>query len=669
MSENQDELERDLELLRAQVARLTARVYELELLAGRNDPTQFAAPNASLRHPTAPSGVTLPGVTGTPTSAIPPSAATPPLTGAPAPTGKPAASGIFAAATSAGGKAAATSTASGVVLPTFAHVQRPSRGDLEQKIGQYWLNRIGIVALLTGVSYFLKYAFENNWIGPSGRVAIGLLAGSGLLLWSERFRAKGHAPFSYSLKAVGLGTLYLSLWAAFQMYHLVPVEVAFGAMVLVTAATIVLAWTQDAFILAAFALAGGFSTPLLLSTGENHEAELFTYVAILDGAALLLIILKPWLQLAWGSFLGTVLLSGLWAERYYGPHDRTETTVFFLLFAAIFALGPLFSEDNAFDQSRQLASACTLAVINATVFFVELFAMYDSERTVLTWFAILLAAVYLGLAEGFRRVRPERDTLTIRLIHITIAITFLTIAIPLKLEGPWITIGWIVESAALLFIAARTRMRSLAILGLIALFLGIFRLVILSGEQTPQLIFNARFFTYLLAIAVLGALVKYGEPLAETENQRLFFVASKLALSVLVLMAMTLEASDVYDRQVAEWHGPIRGGDGRILGPNFARNSAQWRVMRDFTYSAIWLIYGAALMAAGLWKRSAFLRWQALVLIAFTVGKVFLYDVSALDKGYRIVSFVALGAVLLGVSFIYQRDWLKLARHEDAVES
>jgi len=66
-------------------------------------------------------------------------------------------------------------------------------------------------------------------------------------------------------------------------------------------------------------------------------------------------------------------------------------------------------------------------------------------------------------------------------------------------------------------------------------------------------------------------------------------------------------------------------------------------------------------MAIGFSRRSAFIRWQSLVLIAVTIVKVFLYDVSALDKGYRILSFVALGAVLLGISFIYQRDWLKLS--------
>lgn len=66
-------------------------------------------------------------------------------------------------------------------------------------------------------------------------------------------------------------------------------------------------------------------------------------------------------------------------------------------------------------------------------------------------------------------------------------------------------------------------------------------------------------------------------------------------------------------------------------------------------------------MAVGFWRRSSFLRWQSLVLIAVTIVKVFIYDVSALDKGYRIVSFVALGVVLLAISFVYQRDWLKLS--------
>lgn len=636
MDKSSEQLLRELELLRSQLAAVTARVYALEQgAAGQPEAANSAVPPEVVAAAPSSPMPKPPDVIGTQT------------------TGSPAGRTPLSPVTAEPKQAIPP-------LPTFAHVSRAPSDDLERKIGQYWLNRVGIVAVLTGVSYFLKYAFENNWIGPSGRVAIGLLAGAGLLLWSERFRAKGHPAFSYSLKAVGLGTLYLSLWAAFQVYQLVPVEVAFGAMAAVTAATIVMAWTQNAMVLAAFALAGGFSTPLLLSTGKNHEASLFTYVALLDIAVLILVVLKPWLQLAWGSFLGTLLLSGLWAERYYGTDNRTETTVFFALFAAIFALSPLLSEDSSLDHSRQLASACVLAVMNATAFSWELFAMYDNERTLLTWFAVLLAAVYLGLADGFRRLRQHNDTVTIRLVHITLAVTFLTIAVPLKLEGHSIAIAWIVESAALLWIASRTETRALGRLGIAALLLGIVDLLFISGERAPLLVFNSRFFTYLLAIAVLGAVVKYGEPLV-SENLRPILMAGKIALSLLALTALTLEASDFFD-----WRLVRPSGQFTQLA---YEHSMQLHVMREFTYSAIWLLYGAALMAAGFWKRSGFLRWQALALMAFTVVKVFVYDVSALDKGYRIVSFVALGGVLLAVSFIYQRDWLKLSRHEEAAQS
>jgi len=148
--------------------------------------------------------------------------------------------------------------------------------DLESRIGSHWLNRIGIAAVLIGVSYFLKFAFDNNWIGPAGRVIIGLLAGSAVLVWSERFRSRGYKVFSYSLKAVGIGVLYLSLWAAFQMYALIPAGAAFVAMLAVTASTAVMALAQDAEILAALALVGGFTPPVLLSTGQNKELHLFS---------------------------------------------------------------------------------------------------------------------------------------------------------------------------------------------------------------------------------------------------------------------------------------------------------------------------------------------------------------------------------------------------------
>lgn len=534
-------------------------------------------------------------------------------------------------------------------------------GSLEKKIGQYWLNRVGIIAVLVGVSYFLKYAFDNHWIGDGGRVAIGLLCGIALILWSERFRRRGHAPFSYSLKAVGIGTLYLSLWYAFQRAEprLISVEVAFAAMVLVTASTIVLALTQNAQLLAAFSLAGGFSTPVLLSTHQNHEILLFSYVALLDLAVLVMAVVKPWRRLHWGSFFGTLILFCRWSFDFYTKDQRVVTTLFAALFTAIFAALPLVTP---FARSKRVSGPAItlllLPLLNAGWFFIALYIMYWPEKNTLTIFSLVLAAAYLAISAAFRRrfdnkdEKEAKDAQVVTLLHIAIAIVFITIAVPLKLSQHWITIGWLVESAVLLWIAVRTRTDFLRFLAGAALVLGLFRLLAIDEQHwTPDtLIFNIRFATYLVAIAILGGIVYFGRRYG-SEREQPFVQLSAIGFNVLALIALTGEAYYYYLQR----HGQLE------LTATYDVDYKQLDLARNFSYSAIWLVYGAGLMVFGFLKQTSFVRWQALVLIAVTIVKVFVYDVSELDKGYRILSFIALGVVLLAISFIYQRDWLKLS--------
>ena len=138
------------------------------------------------------------------------------------------------------------------------------------------------------MAWFLKLAIDNHWIGPAGRVIIGLIAGAALIAWSERFRRRGFAAFSYSLKALGSGILYLSLWAAYGLFALISSSTAFGAMIVVTAFNGYMCWVQNSELLALYAIVGGFSTPLLLSNGENHEVTLFSYLLLLNVAVLVL---------------------------------------------------------------------------------------------------------------------------------------------------------------------------------------------------------------------------------------------------------------------------------------------------------------------------------------------------------------------------------------------
>ncbi len=542
-------------------------------------------------------------------------------------------------------------------LSLSSGIARPKEGELEKKIGQYWLNRIGIAAMLIGVSYFLKYAFENNWIGPAGRIAIGLIAGIALVLWSERFRAKSYVAFSYSLKAVGIGALYLSLWGAFQIYHLIPSAAAFVAMIIVTGSTIALALSQDAELLASFAMIGGFATPVLLSTGQNHEVALFAYVALLDIAILAMAIVKPWRRLLWGSFAGTIALYVGWYASYYREYSsnaaesqRPLTVFFAALFAAIFAAIPLVTRHERSTRfSGPSITLTLLPLLNAGVFFLQLYAMYEGEPVTLTWFALALAAIYLGIGAAFRKRFPNEDNGAVNLLHVAIAIAFITIAIPLKLEAQWITIGWLIESAVLLWVSARTRTDFLRYLAIAALALGIVRLLVYDQVVATTVVFNARFATYLVAIAVLAGIAILGKKYA-SEKEKPFLPLAVVTLNLLALIALTWEAADYFYQQLA-------------VAASYGSRYHQISIFRSFTYSAIWLIYGAALMSVGFRTRSAFVRWQALILIAFTTGKIFLYDMSQLGGSFRILSFIALGAVLLGISFIYQRDWLQLSPH------
>jgi uncharacterized membrane protein len=617
----------ELEELRERVAELTQRVYRLEQSGGA------AVGAAPARKPVTPSA---------PAQGSPPA---PPLSrvATPAPEIK------------------VPLSASQKATSVFADA------DLETKIGSQWLNRIGVFALLVAAAYFLKLAFDNGWIGPSGRVAIGLLAGITLVVFANRIHAKGMKYFAYSLAAVGIGVMYLSLWAAFQLFHLVPGGVAFAAMIVVTGSAAMLALRLDAQILAVVALAGGFATPALLSTGQNRPVELFTYILLLDVAAVLLVAIRPWRRLLAGCFIGTwVYYFGWHVEYFHG--DQTAIAVgyaaaFFVLFATLPIVRQLHlrnGKDIGWGSSKTFVST---ALFNPVIFFIALFATLESEtgyRNTLAFAAVALGAFYIVIA---RMAAPEEKTGEavspfIKWLHLAIAIGFLTVAIPLKLEGHWITMAWFVESAILLYVGKRLDHTFLKNAAIVALALGVSRLLAWDDFHPQRLIFNERIATYALALAILGAIAIQLRRQHE-ENDAFYWVAT-IAFNALALVAILGEAAWYYERVIVDANAH------QFNNPQYWQAFRDITRQRDFIYSGLAMIYGFGLLAVGFWRRSSTLRWQALILIFGTIAKVFLYDLSNLTGILRVLSFLALGVLLMAASFIYQRDWLKLSAKEQA---
>lgn len=626
----------DLQAIRQMLADLTARVYRIERKLGMEAVGVETRPSAAETFMPPKSRETAPDTASSlPSPTVPPPPAPPPHP-----------SRAIIAPPSVPPRASRA-----------PHAQ--SNFDLESRIGSHWLNRIGIAALLIGVSYFLKFAFDNNWIGPAGRVTIGLLAGIAMVVWSERFRSKGYKAFSYSLKAVGIGAMYLSLWAAFQVYSLIPSGVAFVMMLAVTAATAAMALAQDAQILAAFALTGGFSTPLLLSTGQNREMALFSYVAILDLATLALVTFKPWRRLLVMSYAGTLLLYWGWYFRFYNRSELNLTLAFATLFFAIFAIAPLITLQPEGEFPLLASIPAVLAFVNAGIYFLQAYAMIDEvDHAYMAWFALALAAIYILLSRQVHaRATARGASERLHFLHLALAIGFITVAIPIRLDAHWITIGWFVEAGVLLWVANRIQSDFLNVFALGALVLGVVRLLAIDNFYTTQLIFNLRMATYAVAVAVLGAVAWYASK-REDDTARTVGAFAVVALNALALIALSREVADFFTRQMADLHPFER----RLSTPaNYYSDFRRIEIERDFTFSALWMAYGAMLMIVGFLRRSSFVRWQALILIAATTVKVFVYDVSQLDRGYRIVSFIVLGALLLAISFVYQRDWLQLS--------
>jgi len=519
---------------------------------------------------------------------------------------------------------------------------------LESQFGTRVLSKVAIVLLLIGAAWFLKWAFENRWIGPAGRVVAGLVAGAGVVVWSERFRRQSLSGFSYALKAVGSGVLYLSLWAAFQVYHLIPASADLLAMIAITATIAFLAYSQDAELLAGLALLGGYLTPALLSTGGDHEVFLFTYLFLFAAAVLSLLIVKPWSRLLLGAFPATVVYFIAWYSQHFAVADGGLTLLFLALLWVPFATVPLLArapEGPIAGVLAPLSAACFAALAVYSVL------VDTGKAAVEPWAAVLFAAIYLGLTRVGRRG-------IVSAVHLSLAVVFLTVAIPLKATGRAITAGWLVEAVALLWVAglphvdARAR-QALRWLACGSLLLGVIGAVIApwwnGSAQQPFL--NRNFGVAAGAVAALAVAIYLGvRPVKfdeSPETNRRIAMVSFILLNLVLLVAMYRELSLYFHVGVVPT----------------AYAAATER--SDFAFSGWMMLQGAGLMVVGFWRRLALPRWLGLTLLVATVLKAFAYDMRNLGTGYRVISYLGLGVILMAVSFAYQKVWLRLKEADD----
>ena len=221
--------------------------------------------------------------------------------------------------------------------PAVPEVSAPAKPVLETNIGLTLVNRVGVVTLVLGVGFFFKWAVENQWIGPAGRVLLASIAGLVAIVAADWLWRKGQQVFAQGMTAVGIGILYLAVYAAFGFYHLVPQAPAFVLLTFTTILAVALALRYASVAMAVLGFLGGYLTPLLLSTGEDHPWFLFSYVLLLNAAALFLARRRKWRAPEMLSFFATALIYAVWLVDKFTPEKKLVATLFVLLYYALFS--------------------------------------------------------------------------------------------------------------------------------------------------------------------------------------------------------------------------------------------------------------------------------------------------------------------------------------------
>lgn len=291
--------------------------------------------------------------------------------------------------------------------------------DFATNLGPRLLVAMGALAFVAFLGLFVRYAWENDWVGPTGRVLLSAFTSLVMLAGGIRLMGREYRPLGQGLAAIGLAGLYVTAFGAHDFYGLIPKTAAGLFMVVVTGCGVAIADRLDGRLLATLAWIGGYLTPVLLATGEDRAESLFAYLLLLGAGALVLDHRKPWPETVPLAFFGTMALYAGWFGQHFRPERFEVAVVGLVLFTGLFALGMARKERSVGLGFVLLVAAAWAAAFVASVDRPEIVLVLSLGLTTLAlrearrfgFFLAIVAAVAAAiplLAWSGAFYRPER---------------------------------------------------------------------------------------------------------------------------------------------------------------------------------------------------------------------------------------------------------------------
>ena len=506
------------------------------------------------------------------------------------------------------------------------------RSSAELAVGQKWFLGIGVFILIVGIGFFLKYAFDQQWIGPAVQISLGFIGGVGLLACGNFCHWRKLRGLDVGVGAVGLGTLYLSSYSATQVHHLLPGSLTLVLILLTTAVGAVLSslWASQA--LAFLAFLGGYLAPLLFDSGQIDPWLFLGYLLILTVGSQILAFAQDWRYLYTGGGALTWLSLAVWSQHGYRKEWFPETFIFTQVLFVAYSLVP-FLRPASGKETRQ-KRGFFLAVVNGLLCSWYSAFLLDYQKLPDALVNLSYAIVTLGLALLlWRRQEPGLSASWL----IAQGAIYLLIFWTRTLSNDWVTVFWSAELVALYWVAARSNDRSLLfgtlLIGLVVVFQHFWFALDFLFEPPIGQPFTAgivaRWCTGFSVVAGL-LLVSWLDHVGCGQGAHRRLSRTFEALGIVSLFG--------------------------FLNVELYRFTTQFmRSIELVGISVLWSLFAVGLMVIGVWMRRKAYRLSAIVLFIITALKVLVSDTAEVSTPYRILSCLVLGVLLVAVSFLYHR--------------
>lgn len=572
--------------------------------------------------------------------------------------------------------------------------RKPKRkSDWEKFIGENLINKIGIVITVLGVAIGAKYSIENNLISPLTRIILGYLTGLGLLGFGIKLKAK-YENYSAVLVSGALAIMYFITFAAYSFYDLFPQIMAFALMLLFTVFGVVAALNYNKQIVAHIGLVGAYAVPFLLSNDSGNTTILFSYMGIINIGILIIAYNKYWKPLYYSSFIITWLTYGSWISFSYEYDTQYKIALIFLgLFFLIFYATFLAYKLKASEKFK--TSDIILLLFNSFIFYgfgYGLFSQNETGAQLLGVFTLCNAILHFIVSVLiYKRKLGDRN---LYYLVSGLVLVFITIAIPVQLDGNWVTLLWAFEAALLFWIGRKKNVPVYEYLSYPLMVLALFSLLQDWGESysvsqykkpTIKPILNITFLTSILLLAAFGFINwinKTKQLVNEISKGNTIFKIMSFAIPGILLLVLYCS---FYLEIQFYWDTLYYNSEVVMTGENQYDYSKFNYDLKGF--GKIWLLnYSLLFIAALIFVDIKKLKNRVLGIISLTLGLLVLfmflttglyglselresyvdqylseyYETGFFNVGIRYVSFVFLSVLMFGIYKLIKQPFLKI---------